>query len=237
MTKRILKLLMASVIMVVVGGILAIVFNPDTKVRKVELNNQESTYTLVETVAPKSMNQVAVKLNLKGERYYETRSSTPGRYGRNRTILRDLAYEIPIAVKVTRVRDGEVLVNHNHVFGLKPAEKKRVIHMQNKSEKSGIVVRIYPDLRIMVGTYPKIPRLDSPEELRFELTLEKDTTYGSWLESGNLEISQKDSGVGQAIGLSMVVLGVLSGLLFAFLLFIRLLLTTFSKKTVPLPLP
>lgn len=233
MTKRIPKLLMASIILIVVGGILAIVFKPDTKISKVELNHQELTYSLVETVVPNPMNQVAVKLNLKGDRYYEKSSNnSSGRRRRtnNRSSTRQLAYEIPIAVKMTRVRDGKVLVDHNHVFGLEPDKKARVIQKHGESGKSRISVGVYPELRIMVGNYPEIPRLESPEELRIDLTLEKDTTYGAWLEGGTLEINQKGGTTGQTIGLSMVVLGALGGLLLGFLLFIRLLFSMFSKR-------
>lgn len=66
--------MLASFAIVVVGVVVAAIFNPDTAVNQTEVNGEGTRYSLVETVTPKTFNSVVVELDLKGERYYTYRT-------------------------------------------------------------------------------------------------------------------------------------------------------------------
>jgi hypothetical protein len=191
--------LAATPISIIVGIALAFIFNPKTKVSKVDLNTQGTTYTLVDTIFPNVFNKVAVKLNLTGKRFFSSGDrSTSSKGSISTSYFRHLAYEFPINVRITRVRDGKVILEHSHVFELEPHDKKRVAQEEAVSR----------EFETFVGNYPNIPNLESPETLRVDLTLGEDTTYGSKLKSGTLEFNQKGRSNGQAVGISMVVFSI-----------------------------
>jgi len=214
--------LAASPISIIAGLALAFIFNPETKVSKVDLNTQETTYTLVETISPNVFNKVAVKLNLTGKRFFSSGDRSTSSRGSISTIyFRRLAYEVPVNVRVTRVRDEKVILEHSHVFELEPHDKERVAQEEAKSR----------EFEAFVGNYPNIPKLESPEKLRVHLTLGEDTTYGSKLKSGTLEFNQKGRSNGQVVGISMVVFSIPTLGLALFIILMKLLISSKQKAS------
>lgn len=146
---------LVSFAMVLVSVVVAIIFNPDSAVNQVEVDGEKTRYSMVETVTPKTFNSVVVELDLKGERYFTYRT------GKKKIGVRDkrpqlgaLAYQIPIRVEVTRVRDGEVILDHRHVFEIEPHEKDNVAKDKGEFEEFGTRVELprYPEVRAVGGT-------------------------------------------------------------------------------------
>ena len=107
------------------------------------------------------------------------------------------------------------------MFELEPHDKERVAQEEAESREFGT----------FVGNYPNIPKLESPEELRVDLTLGEDTSYGSKLKSGTLEFNQKGRSNGQVVGISMVVFSIPAFGLAIFIILMKLLISSKQKAS------
>ena len=212
---------LVSFAIVVVGVVVAVIFKPDTAVNQIEVNGEKTRYSMVETVTPKTFNRVVVELDLKGERYYTYRTGKKKIGVRDkRPQLRALAYQIPIRVEVTRVRDDEVIVDHRHVFEIEPHEKGNVAKDKGEFEEFGTTVWNYPD----------IPKLDQSEELRIDLTLEEDAKYGSRVKSGALKVTEKDQSTVMSVSISVAIFFLILGIILAGVIFTKWLFTSVIKQ-------
>lgn len=213
--------MLASLAIVVVAVLVAVIFKPGTAVNQIEVNGDKSRYSMVETVTPKTFNSVVVELDLKGERYYNYRTGKKRIGVRDkRPQLRALAYQIPIRVEVTRVRDEEVILDYRHVFEIESHEKADVAEDKGGLEEFGITVWNHPD----------IPKLDQPEELRIDLTLEEDAKFGSRVKSGALKVTEKDQSTVMSISVSVAIFFLILGMILAAVIFIKWFITSARKQ-------
>lgn len=212
---------LVSFAMVVVGVVVAAIFKPDTAANQIEVSAEKTRYSIVETVTPKTFNRVVVELDLKGERYHIYRTGKKKIQVRDkRPKLSALAYQIPIRVEVTRVRDNEVIMDHRHVFEIQPHEKPNVAKDKGEFEEFGITVRNFPDL----------PKLDQSEELRIDLTLEEDTQYGSRVKSGALKVEEKDRSPVMSVSISVAIFFLILGIILTGVIFTKWLVTSVIKQ-------
>ena len=212
---------LASFAIVVVGVVVAVIFKPDTAMNQIEVNGGKTRYSMVETVTPKTFNRVVVELDLTGERYHTYRTGTKKIGVRDkRPQLRALAYQIPIRVEVTRVRDDEVIMDHRHVFEIEPHEKGNVAKDRGELEEFGTTVWNSPD----------IPKLEQSEELRIDLTLEEDAKYGSRVKSGALKVTEKDQSTVMSVSISVAIFFLILGIILAGVIFTRWLVASVIKQ-------
>lgn len=212
---------MVSFAIVVVAVLVAVIFKPDTAVNQIEVNGENNRYSMVEMVTPETFKSVVVELNLKGERYYNYRTGKKKIGVRDkRPQLRALAYQMPIRVEVTRVRDEEVIVDYRHVFEIESHEKGNVAKDNGEFEEFGTTVWNQPD----------IPKLDQPEELRIDLTLEEDAKFGSRVKSGALKVTEKEQSTVMSVSISVAILFLIIGIILAGVIFIKWLITSAAKK-------
>ncbi len=212
---------LVSFSIVVVGVVVAAISKPDTAVNQIEVNGEKTRYSIVETVTPKTFNRVVVELDLKGESYYTYRNrwDDTNRHIRHRQ-QRAMAYQIPIRVEVTRVRDDEVIVDHRHVFEIKPHEKRNVAKDKGEFEEFGTTVWNYPD----------IPKLEQSEELRIDLTLEEDAKYDSRVKSGALKVEEKDRSPVMSVSISVAIFFLILGIILTGVIFTKWLVTSVIKQ-------
>lgn len=211
---------LVSFAIVVVAVLVAVIFKPDTAVNQIEVNGENNRYSMVETVTPKTFNSVVVELDLKGERYYNHRTGKKKIGVRDkRPELRALAYQIPIRVAVTRVRDEEVILDYRHVFEIDSHEKGNVAKDKGEFEEFGITVWNHPD----------IPKLDQPEELRIDLTLEEDAEFGSRVKRGALKVTEKDQSTVMSFSISVAILFLIIGIILARVIFAKWFITSARK--------
>jgi hypothetical protein len=212
---------LASFAIGVVAVVVAVIFKPDTTMNQIEVNGGKTRYSMVETVTPKTFNRVVVELDLKGERYHTYRTGKKKIGVRDkRPQLRALAYQIPIRVEVTRVRDDKVIVDHRHVFEIEPHEKDDVAKDKGELEEFGITV----------WNSHGIPKLEQPEELRIDLTLEEDTTYGSRVKSGALKVTEKDQSTVMSVSISVAIFFLILGIILGGVIFTKWLFTSVIKQ-------
>jgi flagellar basal body-associated protein FliL len=212
---------LVSFAIVVVGVVVAAISKPDTAVNQIELNGEKARYSIVETVTPKTFNSVVVELDLKGERYYTYRTGKK-KIGvvDKRPKLSALAYQIPIRVEVTRVRDDEVIMDQRHVLEIKPHEEGNVAKDKGEFEEFGTKVWSYPD----------IPKLDQSEELRIGLTLEEDAKYGSRVKSGSLKITEKGQSTVMSVSIAVAIFFLILGIILAGVIFTKWLVTSVIRQ-------
>lgn len=212
---------LVSFAIVLVGVVVAVIFNPKTAVNQVEVDGEKNRYSMVETVTPETFNRVVVELDLKGERYFTYRTGKKKIEVRDkRPLFMALGYQVPIRVEVTRVRDDEVILGHRHVFEIEPHEKHKVAKGEGEFEEFGITVRNYLD----------IPKQEKSEELRIDLTLEEDAEYGSRIKSGALKVTEKDRSTVMSISISVAIFFLLLGSIFAGVIFTKWLITSGIKQ-------
>ena len=212
---------LVSFAIVVVGLVVAAISKPDTAVNQIEVNGEKPRYSIVETVTPKTFNSVVVELALRGERYYTYRTGKK-KIGviDKRPKLSALAYQIPIRVEVTRVRDDEVIMDHRHVLEIKPHENGNVAKDKGDFEEFGTTVWSYPD----------IPKLDQSEELRIDLTLEEDSKYGSRVKSGTLKVTEKGQSTVMSVSISVAIFFLILGIILTGVIFTKWLVTSVIKQ-------
>ena len=208
----------------VVGVLLMIIFKPDVAVKEVKLNPQETTQVLVDNVSPDTFNMVVVELYLLGKRYHVRTHTSPGSGSSRRTTSRTnhLAYRVPITVKIIRVRDGAVILEHDHIFEIDDFEKSQLSNKKLEFEELGVTVRNYPD----------VPEIDQEEELRVELTIHKDTDYESRVQTGKLVLEKKGKSFGMSIGIMIVIFSALVGTLVTTILVVKFLFMTILKSNM-----
>jgi hypothetical protein len=210
-----------SFAIVVVAVLVTVIFKPDTAVNQIEVNGENNRYSMVETVTPKTFNSVVVELDLKGERYYNYRTGKKkiGVHDK-RPQLRALAYQISIRVEVTRFRDEEFLVDYRHVFEIESHEKGNVAKDKGEFEEFGITV----------WNQPYIQKLDQPEELRIDLTLEEDAEFGSRVKSGALKVTEKNQSTVMGVSVSVAIFFLIIGIIMAGVIFIKWLIASAIKN-------
>lgn len=197
----------AGLMLAIVGIIVVVTSKKSTEETIIPVTDPEKVYSITEMVLPTYQYNYRFHANLAGHKYYNTTARIDptridtSRSGRRRTrTSKHLAFRVPIIMKAVRVSDGKVLHNYAGFLG----DMDQLANVKEQSEA----------LTVYAEESEILPKFETQEPIRFELTIKEDKDYQAKVTDGSFILVKSSPAVAKTVSIGILV--VLAGGLLGF---------------------